>query len=340
MAKRGWGDGPIDIEAQVADFRVPKPPSPATVRLLAIVAAVVFAVVTGYYQIEPDEVGVVQRFGAHVRTTDPGPHLKLPFPIETVRKVPVQRQLNMEFGFRSLRSAGGRTQYGSDAEAGAESLMLTGDLNVANVEWIVQYRISDPVKYLFRVRDPELTFRYMSEAAMRKVVGDHSVDEVITIGREDIARLAKEELQELCNRYEIGIDVQQLVLQDVNPPDPVKPAFNEVNQAIQEKERATNEAWADYNKSVPRAKGEAEQLVRAAEGYATERVNRAEGDAKRFESMYEEYRKAPQVTKRRLYLEAMGRIAPKLGQQVVVDEQAKGVLPFLPLGATAKEKQQ
>jgi membrane protease subunit HflK len=341
MARRGWGDGPIDIEAQVADFRVPKPPSPATLRLFAIVLGVLFLLITGYYQIEPDEVGVVQRFGAHVRTTDPGPHFKLPWPIETVRKVPVQRQLNMEFGFRSLRSTGGRTQYAtSDAEADAEALMLTGDLNVANVEWIVQFRISDPVKFLFKVRDPELTFRYMSEAAMRKVVGDHSVDEVITVGREEIARLAKEELQTLCDRYEIGIDVQQLVLQDVNPPDPVKPAFNEVNQAIQEKERATNEAWADYNKEVPRAKGEAEQLVRAAEGYATERVNRAEGDAKRFESMYEEYRKAPQVTKRRLYLEAMGRIAPKLGQQVVVDEQAKSVLPFLQLGAAGKEKQQ
>lgn len=333
MARRGWGDGPIDIEAQVADFRVPKPPSLATVRLFALVFGVLFLIVSGYYQIEPDEVGVVQRFGAHVRTTDPGPHLKLPWPIETVRKVPVQRQLNMEFGFRSLRGSGGRTEYSSDAESGAEALMLTGDLNVANVEWIVQFRISDPVKFLFKVRDPELTFRYMSEAAMRKVVGDHSVDEVITVGREDIARLAKDELQTLCDRYEIGIDVQQLVLQDVNPPDPVKPAFNEVNQAIQEKERATNEAWADYNKEVPRAKGEAEQLVRAAEGYSTERVNRAEGDAKRFESVYEEYRKAPQVTRRRLYLEAMGRIAPKLGQQVVVDEKAKGVLPFLPIGA-------
>lgn len=333
MARRGWGDGPIDIEAQVADFRVPKPPSLATVRLFALVVGVLFLIVSGYYQIEPDEVGVVQRFGAHVRTTDPGPHLKLPWPIETVRKVPVQRQLNMEFGFRTVR-ADIRSEYaGASAETLGESLMLTGDLNVANVEWIVQFRIADPVKYLFRVRDPELTFRYMSEAAMRKVVGDHSVDEVITVGREDIARLAKEELQTLCDRYEIGIDVQQLVLQDVNPPDPVKPAFNEVNQAIQEKERATNEAWADYNKEVPRAKGEAEQLVRAAEGYSTERVNRAEGDAKRFESVYEEYRKAPQVTRRRLYLEAMGRIAPKLGQQVVVDEKAKGVLPFLPIGA-------
>ena len=216
-------------------------------------------------------------------------------------------------------------------------MMLTGDLNVAVVEWIVQYRIKDPKKFLFDVRDVPMTFRAMSEAAMRQVVGDHSVDEVLTIGREAVARQAKEELQRLCDLYGIGIEVQQLVLQDVNPPDPVKPAFNEVNQAIQEKERAINEAWADYNKEVPRAKGEAEQAVRAAEGYALERVNNAEGDAKRFDALYEEYRKAPAVTRKRIYLEAMAQLLPKARTKLVIDDKAKGILPLLQLDGERKE---
>ena len=219
----------------------------------------------------------------------------------------------------------------------AESLMLTGDLNVAVVEWIVQYRIKDPKAYLFNVRNVEGTFRDMSEAAVRRVVGDHSVDEVITIGRAEIALAAKQELQRLCDLYVIGIEVQQLVLQDVNPPGPVRPAFNEVNQAIQEKERAINESWAEYNQAVPRAKGEAEQAVRAAEGYALDRENRALGDANRFDALYAEYRKAPDVTRKRMYLETMGEIVPRLGRKVIVDDKAKGVLPFLQLdGAAAK----
>jgi membrane protease subunit HflK len=330
MARGGWGQGPIDITPGLPRPSLPRV-SPGAARAAAVAAGLLLLLLTGYYQVEPDEVAVVQRFGAHVRTTGPGPHLKIPFGVETVSKVPVERQLKVEFGFRTLQS-GSRTRYADETpETKAEALMLTGDLNVAVVEWIVQFRITDPVQYLFRVRDVPETFRYMSEAAMRQVVGDHSVDEVITIGRETIAQQAKEELQRLCRLYEIGIEVQQLVLQDVNPPDPVRPAFNEVNQAIQEKERAINEAWADYNKSVPKAKGEAEQAVRSAEGYALERVNNAEGDAKRFEALYEEYRKAPAVTRRRLYLETLGQLLPKLGRKLVLDEQARGILPLLSL---------
>jgi membrane protease subunit HflK len=294
-------------------------------------------VLTSYYQVEPDEVAVIQRFGAFARTTEPGPHLRFPFGVETVTKVPVQRQLKMEFGFRTLRAGVQSTYAPPSEETESEAQMLTGDLNVAVVEWIVQYRIRDPRAYLFHVRQVPDTFRDMSEAAMREVVGDHSVDEVLTIGREAIAQLAKVELQRLCELYGIGIEVQQLVLQDVNPPDPVKPAFNEVNQAIQEKERAINDAWADYNQAVPRAKGEAEQAVRAAEGYALERVNAAEGDAKRFEALYEEYRKAPAVTRKRIYLEAMGTILPKLGRKIVLDDKARGVLPLLQLDTTGKD---
>ncbi|MFN0151101.1 MAG: FtsH protease activity modulator HflK [bacterium] len=327
-----WSEGPL--ESDRPSRRIPNVPRPsaALIRGIVLGAAVILLLLTSYYQVEPDEVGVVQRFGKWDRTTNPGPHLKMPFGIEQVTKVPVQRQLKMEFGFRTAR-VGVRSEFADPTtETVGESVMLTGDLNVAVVEWIVQYRIQDPSAYLFKVRDVPQTFRLMNEAAMRQVVGDHSVDEVLTIGREAIALQAKEGLQRLCDMYQIGIEVQQLVLQDVNPPDPVKPAFNEVNQAIQEKERAINEAWADYNKSVPLANGEAEQAVRAAEGYALERVNNAEGDAHRFEALHEEYRKAPAVTRKRLYLETMAKLLPKLGKKVIVDEKVRSVLPMLQLG--------
>ncbi len=336
MSQTPWGRGPV-IDVRGRGFRFPAGPRLPFTAWKGLLGALAGAILlfTTYYQVEPEEVGVVQRFGAYVRTSEPGPHLMLPLWIETATKVPVQRQLKMEFGFRTTRPAV-RSEFATPPEAQAESLMLTGDLNVAVVEWIVQYRIRDPKAYLFHVRDVPETFRYMSEAAVRKVVGDHSVDEVITVGRAEIARAAKEELQRLCDFYGIGIEVLQLVLQDVNPPTPVRPAFNEVNQAIQEKERAINEAWAEYNQAVPRAKGEAEQAVRAAEGYALERENKALGDAQRFESVYDEYRKAPDVTRRRMYLETMGALVPRLGRKVVVDEKARGVLPLLQLDGTSK----
>jgi membrane protease subunit HflK len=340
MQRGGWNQGPIDIGGSTVQFRLPQVPKmpPRSGRILLALVALLVLFMTGYYQVEPDEVGVVQRFGAYVRTTDPGPHLKIPL-VERVTKVPVQRQLKMEFGFRTTAAAQ-RSEFASTPETRGEAVMLTGDLNVAVVEWIVQFRIKDARAFLFHVRDVPETFRYMSEAAMRQVVGDHSVDEVLTIGREAIALQAKEELQRLCNLYGIGIEVQQLVLQDVNPPDPVKPAFNEVNQAIQEKERAINDAWADYNKAVPRARGEAEQAVRAAEGYAVERVNNAQGDARRFESFYEEYRKAPAVTRKRIYLETMSTLIPRAGRKLVLDEKARGILPLLQLDAPAAEVKQ
>jgi membrane protease subunit HflK len=318
---------------------LPVPPRPTLGQLRTILAVLVVLVFlfTSYYQVEPDEVGVVQRFGRFVGTSGPGPHLKIPFGVDSVTKVPVQRTLKLEFGFRTVRAAIKSEFAPPTPETSAESAMLTGDLNVAVVEWVVQYKITDPKKYLFDVREPTATFRDMSEAVMRQVVGDHSVDEVITIGRETIALEAKQQLQDLCNLYGIGIDVQQLVLQDVNPPDPVKPAFNEVNQAIQEKERAINDAWADYNKSVPRAKGEAEQAIRSAEGYALERVNKAQGDASRFEALYEEYRKAPAVTRKRIYFETLAQVLPKVGRKLIVDEKAKGILPLLQLEGDHKE---
>lgn len=306
-----------------------------TLRNYLLGALAVLFLFTGFYQVAADEVAVIQRFGKYVRSAGPGPHLRLPFGIERVTRVPDKRQLKMEFGFETVR-ADTQSQFRTTEDTRKESIMLTGDLNVAVVEWIVQYRIKDPYRYLFHLRNVSVTLRDMTESTMREVVGDHSVDEVLTVGREAIALQTREELQALCDRYGNGIEIQQLVLQDVNPPDEVKPAFNEVNQAIQEKERAINEALADYNSAVPQAKGEAEQQVRAAEGYALERVNVAEGDAKRFEAVYAEYRKAPQVTKRRLYLETLSRVLAGSGTKVIVDEQARGILPLLSLDGLTK----
>jgi membrane protease subunit HflK len=293
--------------------------------------------VSAYYQVEPDQVALVTRFGRYVRTTGPGPHLKIPLGIERARLVPVQRQLKQEFGFRTERAAVQST-FRKDARTQSEATMLTGDLNVATVEWIVQYKISDPYKYLFKLRDVEDTFRLMVEATMRTVVGDHSVTELLTVGREGIAAKAKELLATLCQRYDNGITVQQLVLQDVDPPEPVRASFNEVNQAIQERERAINEAWAEYNREIPKARGAAEQAIQAAEGYAVDRVNRAKGDARRFDALEAQYRKAPAVTRSRLYLETMAEVLPKAGKRIILDEKARGILPLLSLSTPPETK--
>jgi membrane protease subunit HflK len=215
--------------------------------------------------------------------------------------------------------------------------MLTGDLNVVDAEWIVQYKIKDPYLFLFKMREAERTFRDMTEAIVRRVVGDSAVDEVITVGRNRIADEAKSLLQQLCDSYEIGIEVNQLIFQDVNPPESVKPSFNDVNEALQEKEKKINESWAEYNQVIPRASGEAEQVIRGAEGYATERVNNAAGDASRFSAVYREYAKAPAVTRKRLYLEALNDILPKITKKIVVDQDQKNVLPLLNLGEEVKK---
>jgi len=306
------------------------------IKIIAGAIVVLILIFGSVYQIGPEEIGVILRFGKFVRTSNPGLHFKLPLGIENLTKVPVQRQLKMEFGFRTSRP-GVRTEYQVTPETVKEAVMLTGDLNVVVVEWIVQYKIKNPYNYLFKIRDVSSTFRYMNEAVVRKVVGDNSVDEVLTIGRARIANQAKEELQKLCDLYEIGIEVNQLIFQDVNPPDPVKPSFNEVNEALQEKERKINEAWAEYNQVIPKAKGQAEQTIRKAEGYAAERVNRAKGDANLFQAIYKEYRRAPLVTRKRLYLEAINEILPKMNKKIIFDEKMKNLVPLLNLGEEVKK---
>ncbi|HUU34775.1 MAG TPA: FtsH protease activity modulator HflK, partial [Vicinamibacterales bacterium] len=280
------------------------------------------------YQVQPEEVGVVVRFGKFMRTSEPGLRAKVPF-VEQVYRIPVQRQLKEEFGFRTTE-AGVRTTF-SQADFSAEAMMLTGDLNVAVVEWIVQYRVADPYLYLFKVRNVTGTFRAMTEAVMRQVVGDRTVTEVLTVGRQAIETRAEELLRAMTQQYEMGITIEQVVLQDVNPPDPVKPSWDEVNQAQQQRDRLINEARGEYNKVIPRAKGEALQAVLEAEGYGLNRVNRAQGESARFKSIQEEYRKSPDVTRRRLYLETMERVLPRMGSKLFVDANARGIVPLLPL---------
>ena len=289
--------------------------------------ALLWLVFSSMYTVNADETAVIQRFGKYVRTADPGLHFKLPFGIETKKAVRTQHVYKMEFGFRTIQ-AGVRTVY-SEKEYKEESLMLTGDLNSAVVEWIVQYRIKDPVKYLFRVRNITKTLRDISEAAMRQIVGDHSVDEVIILSRREIADSAEVKMQRILNKYDIGIDIQTVQLQDVNPPDRVKPAFNEVNEAKQEREKIINEAWEAYNKVIPQAKGEAQKTINEAEGYALQRVNNAKGDAERFVAVYREYARAKDVTRRRLYLETLREILPQIDQVYVIDAAQKNVIPLL-----------
>ena len=281
---------------------------------------------TTFFQIRPEEVGVITRFGKYVRSEEPGLHMKLPI-LERVYKVAVERQQKEEFGFRTT-STGIQSQYTKTGTTD-ESLMLTGDLNLADVEWVVQYRVDDPYNFLFKVRDPVRTMRDISESCMRQIVGDRTVNEVLTVGRTEIAISVQQEMQKLCTEYMLGITIEQVVLQDVNPPDPVKDAFNAVNQAQQEKETMINQARSEYNKIIPRARGQADETIQKAEGYATERVNNALGETSRFNALYREYVKAPEVTKKRLYLETLGNVLPRLGHKIITDEKGNNVLPLL-----------
>ncbi|MFT7299418.1 MAG: membrane protease subunit HflK [Sphingobacteriales bacterium] len=279
-----------------------------------------------FFQVEPEEVGVITRFGEYVRKVEPGLNMKMPF-FERVYKVPVERQQKLEFGFRTV-NAGVNTRY-TRSGAKDESLMLTGDLNLADVEWVVQYRIDDPYNYLFKVRNPQNTLRDVSEAVLRQIVGDRTVNEVLTVGRTEIATKMVELANQICKEYSLGIKIDQVVLQDVNPPEPVKAAFNAVNQAQQERETLINRAKSEYNKVIPKASGQAEETIQQAEGFATERVNNALGEVARFKAIYKEYAKAPEVTKRRIYLETMSSVLPKLGSKIIIDEKGNNVLPLL-----------
>ena len=287
------------------------------------------------FQISTEEVGVITRFGEYVRQVEPGLNFKIPF-AEDVYRVPVERQQKLEFGFRTAQ-AGVNTQYNNQSSnTKDESLMLTGDLNLAEVQWVVQYRVDNAFNNLFEVRNPQSTLRTLSEAAMRQIVGDRTVNEVLTVGRTEIGSKSQELIQQICREYSLGIKIEQVVLQDVNPPEPVKAAFNAVNEAQQEKETLINQAKSEYNKVIPKARGQAEETIQQAEGYAAERVNNADGEAARFTALYNEFVKAPEVTKRRVYLETMSSVMPKIGNVVITDDKGNNVLPLLQMEMNKK----
>jgi membrane protease subunit HflK len=298
--------------------------------LAGVVAVVAVGAWSSYYTVPSDSVAVLQRFGKYVAEVPPGLHFKLPLGIDLSTIVPVKRQLKQEFGFTT---PGASDPYQSPTDGRRETEMVTGDLNAALVEWVVQYRISDPVKFLFEVREPSATLRYVSESVMREVVGDRTVDEVITIGRQEIESEALLKMQALSTKYAMGISIDQVQLKNINPPEPVQASFNEVNQAQQEKERLINEARREYNKIIPLAEGEKDQRIREADGYRLKRVNEAEGDAARFAALMTEYEKAPEVTRRRIYIETMQDVLPTIRSKIIVDGPTGSILPLLNLDA-------
>jgi len=334
-----WGGGanPPDLEElirrAVAGLKQTLPRGgPGGVLVLALVALAGFFAWTAYYTVPSDSVAVVQRFGKYLKDVPAGLHFKLPLGIDEATIVPVKRQLKQEFGFMT---PGANDPYqgprDGKRQTKRETEMVTGDLNAALVEWVVQYRISDPVKFLFEVREPSETLRYVSESVMREVVGDRTVDEVITIGRQEIESEALTKMQALSTKYAMGLSIDQVQLKNINPPEPVQESFNEVNQAQQEKEKLINEARRDYNKVIPLAEGEKDQRIREADGYRLKRINEAEGDVARFSALLAEYSKAPEVTRRRIYIETLQDVMPGISSKIVIDEQARGILPLLNL---------
>lgn len=286
---------------------------------------------SSFYIVQPEEEAVVKRFGKVVGQKEPGLHFKLPFGIDTAQMVPTARVLKQEFGFRTT-GIDGRTSYRKDRVHQDESLMLTGDLKVIDVEWVVQYRVSDPDAFLHKVRDPEQTLRDVSEAVMRSIVGNSLGSDVLTEKRVQVAANAKQELQKAMEHFGLGIQISTIELQDVTPPGPVKPAFNEVNQAEQERERYINEAEKRRNQVIPRAEGQARQVIAEAEGYAAKRINAAKGETERFTAIYEAYLNAPQVTRERMYLEMIDKVLPKAGKIYIMEESGNAPLPLLNLG--------
>jgi membrane protease subunit HflK len=315
-------------EQRRAGNRRPPPQGPSA-RQLAIGVLVLLGLLvayTSFYTVQPEERAVVKRFGAVRGITEPGLHFKLPFGIDTVQKVATERVLKQEFGFRTVDTEGERSRF-SDRDFLDESLMLSGDLNIIQVEWVVQYRIADPIKYLYGMREPTQTLRDLSESVMRRVVGNRIGSEVLTTARVDISNDAREEIQEAMDHFDNGLHIITVELQDVVPPARVQPAFNEVNEARQELERMINEANRQVNQEIPRAQGTAQRIIAEAEGYATERVNRALGETARFKAVLAEYRNAPDVTRQRLYIETLRDVLPQIGSVLVMREGQ--VLPLL-----------
>jgi membrane protease subunit HflK len=306
------------------------PPNPLkwivpVIALLALLLLVAIFLFTGFYSVPADSVAAVQHFGRYVRSEDPGLHFKTPFGIDTVTVVPVRRQLKLEFGYGTQGSTNPH-QRSTDEEG--EKDMVTGDLNSVQVEWVVEYQIGDVHQYLFEVQDPEDTLRAATEAVLREVIGDRTIDEVITFGREAIETECTTRLIPVAKDYRLGLKVNRVQLKNINPPGPVQAAFDAVNNAQQQKQQAINKAQGEYNSVIPKARGEAARVIDEAKGYAQKRINEAKGNTAFFNDLLIEYRKAPEITRERIYLETMAEILPKTGQKIIVDDELSRALPL------------
>ncbi len=286
--------------------------------------ALVIWLLLGLYSVGPDEVGVVQRFGEYNRVVGSGLNYHFPYPIETVQTPKVTEVKRIEIGFRTV----GKNQYRTIEQ---ESLMLTGDENIVDAELIVQYKIKDPIDYLFNFIGPELTLREASEASLRTVIGRHNIDEALTSGKLMIQEETKELLQITLDKYETGVIVVAVQLQDVSPPKQVIDAFKDVASAKEDKNRMINEAEGYRNDVIPKARGEAQAMIRKAEGFRESRIKRAEGDVAKFKAIVKEYNKAKDVTKERLYLEAMEEILPGIDKYIVPNGEDGNLLNLLNL---------
>ncbi|MEE3188581.1 MAG: FtsH protease activity modulator HflK [Candidatus Neomarinimicrobiota bacterium] len=289
-----------------------------------VLAALVIWLLTGTYMVGPDEVGVVRTFGEHTRVAQSGLNWHFPVPIETVNTPKVTEVKRIEIGFRTLRNGQYRTVE-------KESLMLTGDENIVDAEMIVQYKIKDPVAYLFNIVEPELTVREAAEASLRTVVGRNKIDETLTTGKFTIQEETKFQLQSILDLYESGIHVVAVQLQDVSPPKEVIGAFKDVASAKEDKNRMVNQAEGYRNDLIPKARGEAEAMIRAAEGFRESRVKRAEGDAAKFTTILQEYRKQTIITQKRLYLETMEKVLPGIEKIIIPDKDSGNILNLLNL---------
>ncbi len=334
-----WGQGPSgeDLEKKVIEIasqvkkKFTSNPKKSILPFLAVIV-IVLAVIGGssaMYKVDTEETGVVLRFGKFAKFSDPGLHFKIPFGVEQVYLVPTGRVLKEEFGYRTV-TPGIKTSYNRRGLE-EESLTLTGDLNVSDVEWIVQFQVSDPFKYIFKIKDPIGTIRDIAEAMVRKTIGNADVTQVLTTDRAALADQIQQALQATLKQYDIGIRIVTVKFQDVNPPEAVKDAFNEVNEAEQQKESLIFQAREQYNREVPKARGEAKRALQEAQGYAVERINKARGETNRFVALLTEYRKAPTVTRRRIHIETMEQVLPKLDETYIMDDKNGGLLPLLPL---------
>ena len=314
MAARRIIVGDQEVEIPEFNFKI----TPVLIGILVI------WLLTGIYVVGPDEVGVVRTFGEFTRVTQSGLNWKFPSPIETANTPKVTEVKRIEFGFRSLKNGQYRTVE-------KESLMLTGDENIVDAEMIVQYKIKDPVKYLFNIVEPELTVREAAEASLRTVVGRNKIDETLTTGKFTIQEETKDQVQFILDKYESGIHIVAVQLQDVSPPKEVIGAFKDVASAKEDKNRMINQAEGYRNDVIPKARGEAEAMIRDAEGFKESRIKRAEGDAAKFTTILKEYNKAKSITEKRLYLETMEKVLPGIDKIIVPDKESGNMLNLLNL---------